>query len=57
VSDEHPNSARVRALFHAFHERDPAAVRDAIAEDGVWHFPGDNLLAGSHRGHASIFAF
>ncbi len=57
MSDEHPNAARVRALFHAFHERDLAAVRDAIAEDAVWHFPGENLLAGSHRGHAGIFAF
>lgn len=57
MSDEHPNAARVRALFHAFHERDIAGVRDAIAEDAVWHFPGENLLAGSHRGHAGIFAF
>jgi hypothetical protein len=57
VSDEHPNAARVRALFRAFHERDLAAVRAAINEDAVWHFPGENLLAGSHRGHAGIFAF
>jgi hypothetical protein len=57
VSDEHPNAARVRALFRAFHERELAAVRDAIAEDAVWRFPGENLLAGSHRGHAGIFAF
>ena len=57
MSDEHPNAARVRALFHAFHERDLAAIRDAIAADAVWHFPGENLLAGSHRGHAGILAF
>ena len=57
MSDEHPNAARVRALFRAFHERDLAAIRDAIAEDAVWHFPGENLLSGSHRGHAGIFAF
>jgi ketosteroid isomerase-like protein len=57
VIDDHPNAARVRAFFHAFHERDLAAIRDAIAEDAVWHFPGENLLAGSHQGHAGIFAF
>jgi ketosteroid isomerase-like protein len=56
VSD-HPNALRVRALFRAFHERDLTAIREAIAEDGVWHFPGSNLLSGSHRGRAGIFAF
>lgn len=54
---EHPNALRVRALFQAFHERDLDAIRAAIAEDAVWHFPGSNLLSGSHRGHAGIFAF
>jgi len=55
--NEHPNAQRVRALFHAFHERDLTAIRAALAEDAVWHFPGHNLLSGSHRGHAGIFAF
>lgn len=55
--NEHPNAARIRALFRAFHERDLAAIREAIAEDAVWHFPGENRLAGSHRGHAGIFGF
>lgn len=54
---EHPNAARVRALFRAFHERDVAAIRDALAEDAVWRFPGRSLLSGEHRGHAAIFAF
>jgi ketosteroid isomerase-like protein len=55
---EHPNAARVRGLFAAFRERDVAAVRDAIAEDAVWHFPGRRgQLAGSHAGHAGILAF
>lgn len=54
---EHPNAQRIRALFHAFHERDLTAIRSAVAEDAVWHFPGHNLLSGSHRGHAGIFAF
>lgn len=54
---DHPNALRVRALFCAFHERDLGAIRAAIAEDAVWHFPGQNLLSGAHRGHAGIFAF
>ena len=54
---DHPNALRVRALFRAFHERDLDTIRAAIAEDAVWHFPGSNLLSGSQRGRAAIFAF
>jgi ketosteroid isomerase-like protein len=55
---EHPNAARIRALFAAFHARDIDAIRDALAEDAVWHFPGrTGRLAGAHVGHAGIFAF
>lgn len=54
---EHPNALRVRALFRAFHERDLAAIRDALAEDAVWRFPGCNLLSGEHRGHGAILTF
>ena len=55
---EHPNAARIRALFAAFHARDLDAIRDAISEQAVWHFPGrEGKLAGSHVGHAGIFAF
>jgi uncharacterized protein len=56
--NEHPNAGRVRALFAAFREGDIAAIQDAIAEGAVWHFPGlKGRLAGSHAGHAGIFAF
>ena len=55
---EHPNATRVRQLFRAFREHDLDAIRDAIAENAVWHFPGrTGQLAGSHEGHAGIFAF
>lgn len=55
---EHPNAARIRGLFDAFHARDLAAIRDALAADAVWHFPGrTGRLAGSHVGHAAIFGF
>lgn len=56
--NEHPNATRIRGLFEAFHARDVEAIRDALAEDAVWHFPGrDGKLAGDHVGHAGIFAF
>jgi ketosteroid isomerase-like protein len=55
---EHPHAARIRALFAAFHARDLATIREALAPDAVWHFPGrDGRLAGSHVGHAAIFGF
>lgn len=55
---EHPNATRVRALFDAFRTSDVEAIRAAIADDAVWHFPGRRGgLAGSHRGHDEIFAF
>ncbi|MDX2170453.1 MAG: nuclear transport factor 2 family protein [Deltaproteobacteria bacterium] len=55
---EHPNAARLRALFDAFRNADLATVVDVIAEDAVWHFPGrDGQLAGSHRGRDAILQF
>jgi hypothetical protein len=55
---EHPNAARIRALFAAFRERDVASIHAVLAPDAVWHFPGTRgQLAGSRRGHGEIFAF
>jgi ketosteroid isomerase-like protein len=55
---EHPNAARIRELFAAFRARDVDAIRGAIAETAVWHFPGrEGRLAGSHVGHAGILPF
>jgi ketosteroid isomerase-like protein len=57
VSD-HPNAERMRALFKAFGDQDIDAIRDAIAPDAVWRFPGKTgRLAGEHRGHEGIFNF
>ncbi len=55
---EHPNAARVRALFAAFRGADLATIEATIPEDAVWHFPGRRgKLAGSHRGRAAILQF
>ncbi len=55
---EHPNAARIRALFAAFRGADLATIEATIPEHAVWHFPGrDGKLAGSHRGRAGILQF
>jgi ketosteroid isomerase-like protein len=55
---EHPNAARIRALFAAFRGADLATIQATIPEDAVWHFPGRRgKLAGSHRGRAAILQF
>ena len=56
--NEHPNATRIRELFEAFRARDIDAVRGAISESAVWHFPGQTgKLAGAHEGHSGIFGF
>jgi len=55
---EHPNAIRIRGLFAAFQTRDLDAIRSALSETAVWHFPGrTGKLAGAHSGHAGIFGF
>lgn len=55
---EHPNVGRIRALFAAFRAGDAVAIREALAPEATWHFPGRHgALAGSHTGHDAIFAF
>jgi ketosteroid isomerase-like protein len=55
---EHPNAARIRALFAAFEKGDLAAITAVIPEDAVWHFPGRRgRLAGDHAGRDAILRF
>lgn len=55
---EHPNAARIRALFAAFRNADLTTVQATIPEDAVWHFPGRRgKLAGAHRGRPAILQF
>lgn len=58
MMQEHPNAARLRALFAAFRATDLTTVLEIIPEDAVWHFPGrGGQLAGSHRGREAILQF
>lgn len=55
---EHPNAARIRALFAAFGAGDLPAIEQVLSADTVWHFPGRRgRLAGDHRGREGIFTF
>lgn len=61
---EHPNAARVRALYAAFAARDLEEALGALADDAVFHFhPADpgggpihtaDVLAGDHQGREAI---
>lgn len=52
---EHANVARLREGYAAFDNADFDTVRGFIAEDAVWHVPGDNPLSGDYKGQDEIF--
>ena len=60
TSGEHPNAARIRALFAAFKAADLATIQTTIPEQAVWHFPGrkgkladDTHAVAFFRGHGT----
>ncbi len=48
--------AKLNAFFTAYAVKDVSAIRDVMAEDIVWRFPGHHPLAGEHRGIAEVLA-
>lgn len=55
---EHPNVIAIREMFAAFRSGDISAIRQAVPENLVWHFPGrKGGLAGAHRGRDAVLAF
>ena len=46
----HQNEERFRAGYDAFLRGDMDGVRDLLAEDVVWHQPGNNPFSGDYRG-------
>lgn len=52
---ESPNLERARAGYKAFAEGDMATLGELLADDIVWHFPGDNLLSGDYEGKEAVF--
>jgi hypothetical protein len=51
---EHPNVARVRDAYGAFAKGDLNAALVDLADDAVFHFKGEGVLSGDHKGRAAI---
>ena len=51
----HPNEALTREGYEAFAKGNQEVLDELIADDIVWHVPGNNPLSGDHVGKASVF--
>jgi ketosteroid isomerase-like protein len=51
------NARVVRAFLEAIQARDIARVSETLSDDVVYHFPGENRLAGSYRGKPAVLSF
>jgi uncharacterized protein len=51
------NAALLRRYLEALSQGDMDTVREAFAEDAVWHLPGNSSLAGDHEGPDAILEF
>ncbi len=52
--DEHPNATAYRKTADAFRQGDLEAIASLVAEDVVWHLPGDHPLAGDYVGRDRV---
>jgi uncharacterized protein len=44
-------------LLGAFATGDLATVADCLADDVMWHLPGNSRVAGEHKGKAAVLEF
>jgi uncharacterized protein len=51
----HPNADAVREAFEAQTREDWQTVRDAFADDVVFHVAGKNQFSGTYRGKEDVF--
>lgn len=51
---DHPNAFMLYNAHSAFKAGDIEALFAVMADDVVWHMPGDNCLAGTYRGREEI---
>jgi len=54
MTDEHPNAAAYRRTADAFRKQDLQALATLLADDVVWHVPGDHPLAGDVQGRERL---
>ncbi len=55
MGDDHPNALAYIRTVEAFRDRDFEAIGSLLAEDVVWHLPGDHPLAGDWEGRDQLF--
>jgi ketosteroid isomerase-like protein len=55
MGDDHPNALAYVRTVDAFRDRDFESIASLIAEDVVWHLPGDHPLAGDWEGREQLF--
>ena len=53
----HSNFDLIDKFFDAYGRRDMAALRQVLAEDVTWTFPGRNRFSGTDRGVEGVTAF
>jgi len=51
---DHEHAHMLYAAHKAFQNGDVDTLFASIAEDAIWHMPGENSLAGDYVGHAEI---
>ncbi|MGB3753278.1 MAG: nuclear transport factor 2 family protein [Parerythrobacter sp.] len=51
---DHKHAHMLYAAHKAFQGGDVDALFTDIADDAIWHMPGDNVLAGDYVGHEEI---
>lgn len=54
MANEHPNALAYLRTAEAFRLGDLDAIASLIAEDVVWHIPGDHPLAGDWAGRGRV---
>ena len=50
-------AAVIRQLTAALATRDASTIESLLTDDVVYHFPGDNPLAGTYRGREAVMGF
>ena len=56
MGDDHPNALAYQRTVEAFRLGDLDTVASLIAEDVVWHVPGDHPLAGDYVGRERLWS-
>lgn len=54
MGDDHPNTLTYLRTVEAFRDRDFETIASLIAEDVVWHLPGNHPLAGDWEGRDQL---